>query len=349
MKHYIRASQSNEQDSMGNPLTPEQSAFFKDSKVRDSQGRLLVCYHGTKKAGFEEFLPQDFTNSLYYKFGKNNVNCFTTEKHNAMSYSEYYIKHLPNGDTVEPEPYDFVSNYDGTKSGVYAVYLNITNPLVVDPDNSLYDTDSMRDERTWKNIKREGAPRRAKIEKFFNKYSEYRYDDIQDVLGFYTDEEEFEQDLKRINISIESYEYGEFEFWSISNNNSLYSEPKGYHIITTDSMEELLEELEEYFEDYQTDSYYETESTNDIIIDTLMDHPEYDGIILNAGAYTHTSIALQDAIRAVMTPVIEVHISNVHKREEFRHKSMISCACAGVICGFGLHSYRLAVEAFLLK
>ena len=76
---------------------------------------------------------------------------------------------------------------------------------------------------------------------------------------------------------------------------------------------------------------------------------EFDGIVLNAGAYTHTSIALQDAIRAVTTPVIEVHISNVHKREEFRHKSMISCACKGVICGFGLHSYRLAVEAFLLK
>ena len=72
-----------------------------------------------------------------------------------------------------------------------------------------------------------------------------------------------------------------------------------------------------------------------------------DGIILNAGAYTHTSIALQDAIRAVTTPVIEVHISNVHTREEFRHKSMISCACKGVICGFGLDSYRLAVEAFL--
>lgn len=73
----------------------------------------------------------------------------------------------------------------------------------------------------------------------------------------------------------------------------------------------------------------------------------YDGIILNAGAYTHTSIALQDAIRAVKTPVIEVHISNVHQREEFRHKSMISCACIGVICGFGLDSYRLALEAFL--
>lgn len=73
----------------------------------------------------------------------------------------------------------------------------------------------------------------------------------------------------------------------------------------------------------------------------------YEGIILNAGAYTHTSIALQDAIRAVKTPVIEVHISNVHQREEFRHKSMISCACVGVICGFGLDSYRLALEAFL--
>mgnify|MGYP003302478619 CR=1 FL=1 len=76
---------------------------------------------------------------------------------------------------------------------------------------------------------------------------------------------------------------------------------------------------------------------------------DYDGIVLNAGAYTHTSIALQDAIRAVKTPVIEVHISNVHQREEFRHKSMISCACVGVICGFGLDSYRLALEALRMK
>ena len=74
-----------------------------------------------------------------------------------------------------------------------------------------------------------------------------------------------------------------------------------------------------------------------------------DGIIMNAGAYTHTSIALQDAIRAVTAPVIEVHISNVHAREEFRHKSMIACACRGVICGFGLDSYRLALEALLAK
>lgn len=74
---------------------------------------------------------------------------------------------------------------------------------------------------------------------------------------------------------------------------------------------------------------------------------DFDGVVFNAGAYTHTSVALQDAIRAVKTPVVEVHISNVHQREEFRHKSMISCACKGVICGFGLDSYRLAIEALM--
>ncbi|WP_099463768.1 MULTISPECIES: type II 3-dehydroquinate dehydratase [Parabacteroides] len=74
---------------------------------------------------------------------------------------------------------------------------------------------------------------------------------------------------------------------------------------------------------------------------------DYDGIIMNAGAYTHTSIALHDAIKAVTTPVVEVHISNVHARESFRHVSMISAACKGVILGFGLDSYRLALESFL--
>ncbi len=70
-----------------------------------------------------------------------------------------------------------------------------------------------------------------------------------------------------------------------------------------------------------------------------------DGIVLNAGAYTHTSIALLDALKAVETPAIEVHISNIHQREEFRHQSMISAGCRGVVCGFGLDSYRLAIEA----
>lgn len=72
-----------------------------------------------------------------------------------------------------------------------------------------------------------------------------------------------------------------------------------------------------------------------------------DGIVLNAGAYTHTSIALLDAIRSIPAPVVEVHISNVHAREDFRHTSMIAPACKGVIAGFGLQSYDLAIRALL--
>ena len=72
-----------------------------------------------------------------------------------------------------------------------------------------------------------------------------------------------------------------------------------------------------------------------------------DGIVLNAGAYTHTSIALHDAIRAITAPVIEVHISNVYTREPFRHHSCLAAACRGVIAGFGLDSYRLALEALM--
>jgi len=75
----------------------------------------------------------------------------------------------------------------------------------------------------------------------------------------------------------------------------------------------------------------------------------YDGIILNAGAYTHTSVALYDAIRAITTPVVEVHISNTFAREAFRHHSYISAVAKGVIVGFGMESYRLALESFLFN
>ena len=94
--------------------------------------------------------------------------------------------------------------------------------------------------------------------------------------------------------------------------------------------------------------YYQS-NVEGFLIDKLQEagYGAYDGIVLNAGAYTHTSIALQDCIRSLRCPVVEVHISNVHKREEFRHHSMISCACLGVIAGFGLDSYRLAIEAIV--
>jgi 3-dehydroquinate dehydratase-2 len=74
-----------------------------------------------------------------------------------------------------------------------------------------------------------------------------------------------------------------------------------------------------------------------------------DGIVLNAGAYTHTSVAIHDAIKAIRTPVVEVHISNIYSRETFRHTSLITSACVGIIGGFGMDSYRLAVEYLLNK
>ncbi|MDR0886928.1 MAG: type II 3-dehydroquinate dehydratase [Clostridiales Family XIII bacterium] len=81
--------------------------------------------------------------------------------------------------------------------------------------------------------------------------------------------------------------------------------------------------------------------------DAFYSDDTYDGIILNAGAYTHYSIALRDAISAIKIPVIEVHISNVHAREEFRHTSVIAPVCSGTIIGFGTKGYKLALHSFL--
>jgi 3-dehydroquinate dehydratase-2 len=112
------------------------------------------------------------------------------------------------------------------------------------------------------------------------------------------------------------------------------------------SFDDYLPRLRALYPDVQID-YYQS-NVEGFLIDKMQEVGfDYDGIVLNAGAYTHTSVALQDCIRSLKCPVIEVHISNVHKREEFRHHSFISCACQGVICGFGLNSYRLAVEAIL--
>ena len=117
-------------------------------------------------------------------------------------------------------------------------------------------------------------------------------------------------------------------------------------IYGAESYESYLEKLRMAYPDLTIDNYQS--NIEGKMIDKIHEVGFEDtGIILNAGAYTHTSIALQDAIRAISAPVVEVRISYVHKREEFRHRSMISCACLGVICGFGLDSFRLAVEALL--
>lgn len=114
------------------------------------------------------------------------------------------------------------------------------------------------------------------------------------------------------------------------------------------SFEAYLPELKTAYPDVQI-YYYQSNIEGELINKMQEVGFTYDGIVLNAGAYTHTSVALHDCIRAITTPVIEVHISNVHAREEFRHHSFISAACKGVICGFGLDSYRLAIEAFLFE
>jgi len=114
------------------------------------------------------------------------------------------------------------------------------------------------------------------------------------------------------------------------------------------SFDDYLAELRRQFEGRVELSYFQSNHEGDLI-DRLHEvgFGGVDGVVLNAGAYTHTSVALHDAIRAIEVPVVEVHISNVHQREEFRHHSMISAACRGVICGFGLDSYRLAIEAMV--
>ncbi|MBR5899531.1 MAG: type II 3-dehydroquinate dehydratase [Muribaculaceae bacterium] len=114
------------------------------------------------------------------------------------------------------------------------------------------------------------------------------------------------------------------------------------------SMEEYLGTLRQRVDGYEIE-YYQSNHEGDIIdkLHQVGFDSNYVGIVLNAGAYTHTSLAIADAISAIKVPVIEVHISNVHAREQVRHHSMISAVCRGVIAGFGMNSYNLAINAFI--
>ena len=123
-------------------------------------------------------------------------------------------------------------------------------------------------------------------------------------------------------------------------------EPQHYG---TGTMDGVLDALKSQYPRVEFD-YYQS-NVEGFLVDRLhktLEEP-CDGVVLNAGGYTHTSVALRDAIAAIKVPVVEVHISNVHSREEFRHRSLISAVCKGVICGFGLDSYRLGVEALLAR
>ena len=117
-------------------------------------------------------------------------------------------------------------------------------------------------------------------------------------------------------------------------------------IYGSESFESYLSKLREQYPEVEIE-YYQSNVEGELINKIQEVGFSFDGIVLNAGAYTHTSIALHDCIRAIKCPVVEVHISNVHQREDFSHHSFISAACKGVICGFGLNSYRLAIEGLL--
>jgi len=109
----------------------------------------------------------------------------------------------------------------------------------------------------------------------------------------------------------------------------------------------FLVELEKRFSSAEL-SYYQSNVEGEIINKLHEVGFSFDGIILNAGAYTHTSVAIHDAIGAIQTPVVEVHISNIYAREEFRHTSLITAKCAGLISGFGMEGYAMAI-GYLMK
>jgi len=120
------------------------------------------------------------------------------------------------------------------------------------------------------------------------------------------------------------------------------------NIYGSQSFEEYFQKLKEIYQVADL-GYYQSNIEGEIINKLHESGFSFDGIILNAGGYTHTSVAIGDAVAAIKTPVIEVHISNVYAREEFRHISLVARSCKGVIAGFGLDSYRLAIEAFIMS
>lgn len=112
------------------------------------------------------------------------------------------------------------------------------------------------------------------------------------------------------------------------------------------SFENFFENLKQTYSQVQL-HYFQSNHEGEIIDRLHLDGFSMDGIVINAGAFTHTSVAIADAISAIQSPVVEVHISNVFKRESFRHHSFISPVAFGIICGFGMDSYRLAVDTLV--
>ena len=115
-------------------------------------------------------------------------------------------------------------------------------------------------------------------------------------------------------------------------------------IYGSQSLDDLMNELKTAFEDLEIASY-QSNVEGELINELQSAQGNFDGVILNAGGYTHTSVSIRDAVSGIDIPVVEVHMSNIAAREEFRHNSLISGVCVGSVAGFGKHSYFLAIEA----
>jgi 3-dehydroquinate dehydratase II len=122
------------------------------------------------------------------------------------------------------------------------------------------------------------------------------------------------------------------------------------HIYGSTTFEQYLEMLQQHFVDSAEITYFQSNIEGEIINflhEIEFGVTKFEGVVLNAGAYSHTSIAIADALATMKTPVIEVHISNIYAREEFRHKSYLTAKCVGLICGLGLEGYKLAITHFV--
>ena len=240
-----------EYDSDGNPITRDQSEFFKDSKVRDSHGRLLVCYHGAKVGGFTKFNPKSGSQFGNYKFGNHDVNFFTTDEGAALTYTDIGVKEADN---------------------LYAVYLNITNPYIV-----INSQVSDMVPNSWANIKDPNI-RKKQIEAFERFWKKWKFfdDDSPEMI------EELNDDLKLFNCGIK--QVGKYYDIIRLPENKKYGNEES--IVWDYTIEELFdssmyEEMKEAIIGEDEDDYVLT--TNDIVryvLDMNRHGSNYDGIVV---------------------------------------------------------------------
>ena len=259
MKYRFRLLEGaqEEYDSEGNLLSPEQIEFFKNSKARDEQGRLLVCYHGTQNPGFTEFEPR-YSKSQFgkYKFKNANVNYFTSNKSSAEGYTEFGFEK------------------DGN---IYACYLNIENPYIV--DNETED-----DIKSWRNIK-DRKIRQKQLNYFKRVYAYWQYEEDWDDYNV----ESLNDDFYPLGVFFKQDDDDEeyYSLWQMGNNSMWGAERKiipGYTLTEFFEDEDLYDEMYEHIIGSKEDEEEFWFNTDEIVKYVLLmnkeDKTNYDGIII---------------------------------------------------------------------